>query len=69
LKTINPKVTRSMANITTGKKPLLSRRQVLAMIATTPLLGWSLSSRAKSTTGYGAFRDADGSYGVAAINL
>jgi hypothetical protein len=58
-----------MTNITTGKKPLLSRRQVLAIIATTPLLGWSLSGRAKSTTGYGAFRDADGSYGVAAINL
>lgn len=39
------------------------------MIAVSPLLGWGLSSKASSTTGYGAFRDMDGSFGIAAINL
>lgn len=39
------------------------------MIAVTPLLALGVPSRAKSVTGYGAFRDADGSYGIAAVNL
>jgi hypothetical protein len=69
LKIINLKTTRSKLNSTTDRRPLLSRRQVLATIALTPLLGWGLFGKAKSTTGYGAFRDADGRYGVAAINL
>jgi hypothetical protein len=69
LKLTNPKVTFSKANSTIGKRQLLSRRQVLAMIALTPLLGWGLFGKAKSTTGYGAFRDADGGFGIAAINL
>jgi len=48
---------------------LISRRQVLGMMALTPLLGWGLSSRINSTTGYGAFRAVNGGYGIAAINL
>lgn len=56
-------------NRTSAKKTLLSRRQIMGMVTLAPLLGWSLFSEVKSTTGYGAFRDANGNYGIAAINI
>ncbi|MFT5226833.1 MAG: hypothetical protein ACI8XX_002599 [Polaribacter sp.] len=65
----NPKTTRSKANCTIGNRQSFSRRQILGLIALTPLLGSDLSSRTKTTTGYGAFRATDGSYGIVGINL
>jgi hypothetical protein len=56
-------------NSTNAKKKLHSRRQIIGMITLAPLLGWSLLSEVKSTTGYGAFRDENGNYGIAAINI